>query len=195
MDHNLSALMSVCGCTAAVVRMWTSIPQMMIVIYWPQWQKRRRSRAKFLETQVWNGIACGSCIIFLSPSLIHTLGLLFILSVGCAQGKEEGSRWWVGPPEHRCLGWHGSTGQSRDMKRNTHNYGHQLSLLRSPFLPQLISSSLSLSLFLFHHHVFLPPTLWSLVASGWLQGEVEHKLSSWSRLIKCISPVAVFLWN
>lgn len=66
-----------------------------------------------------------SCSGFASrPSLLSlsvSLCVLFILPMGCAQGKEEQSSGRVGPPQCLCLGWHGNPGRPRDMKEITHN--------------------------------------------------------------------------
>lgn len=110
--------------------------------------------ANYLEMWIVNEIVLVSCHVPLSFCVTHTLGLLFILSVGCAWGKEGGRNGRVGPPQCRCLGWHSSTGQSRDMKVITHNSGHQLSvclhlkLFFSLFFFISFSISLPLSLFL-----------------------------------------------
>lgn len=198
MDHSLSALMSVCGCIAPVVRMWNPSPQMvMIMIYWQQWQRKgRRSQNNFSETWILTGLAVVSCHVplpALSLCLRHTLGLLFILSVGCTRGNEEGSSGRVGPPQRRCLGWQGNTGRSRDMKGITHNSGHQLSvcllfklffslfffLFPFPFLP----------LFFFTTLYFFP------LSEAGCKGKWSISWPNDRAWLNIISPVALCLWN
>lgn len=72
---------------------------MMMVVIYPE-ETGRGSPANSAGMQHERSLG----VLWLRPSQI--VGLLFILSVGCAWGEGGGSSGSVRPPQGCCLGWH-----------------------------------------------------------------------------------------